>query len=60
VLQEGNLALPKSLEPEQWRHYGARKNGASIVCIDPIQTRTAAASDWHLAPMSRMASSVNG
>src|SRR5215467_11701156 len=29
----------------------ARKNGASIVCIDPMRTRTAAASDWHLAPM---------
>jgi anaerobic selenocysteine-containing dehydrogenase len=29
----------------------ARKNGASIVAIDPIRTRTAAASDWHLAPM---------
>ncbi|MGA2814183.1 MAG: molybdopterin-dependent oxidoreductase, partial [Candidatus Acidiferrum sp.] len=29
----------------------ARKNGASIVCIDPIRTRTAAASDWHLAPV---------
>jgi anaerobic selenocysteine-containing dehydrogenase len=29
----------------------ARKNGAAIVCIDPMRTRTAAASDWHLAPM---------
>ncbi|HET9001935.1 MAG TPA: molybdopterin-dependent oxidoreductase [bacterium] len=29
----------------------ARKNGAPIVVIDPIRTRTAAASDWHLAPM---------
>jgi anaerobic selenocysteine-containing dehydrogenase len=29
----------------------ARRNGASIVAIDPIRTRTAAASDWHLAPM---------
>ena len=29
----------------------ARKNGASVVAIDPIRTRTAAASDWHLAPM---------
>jgi len=29
----------------------ARKNGASIVSIDPIRTRTAAASDRHLAPM---------
>ena len=29
----------------------ARKNGASVVSIDPIRTRTAAASDWHLAPI---------
>jgi len=29
----------------------ARKNGALIVSIDPIRTRTAAASDWHLAPL---------
>lgn len=29
----------------------ARNNGASTVCIDPIRTRTAAASDWHLAPI---------
>ena len=29
----------------------ARRNGASIVAIDPIRTRTAAASDWHIAPM---------
>jgi anaerobic selenocysteine-containing dehydrogenase len=29
----------------------ARKNGSSIICIDPMRTRTAAASDWHLAPM---------
>jgi anaerobic selenocysteine-containing dehydrogenase len=29
----------------------ARKNGALVVAIDPIRTRTAAASDWHLAPM---------
>src|SRR5262249_59280618 len=28
-----------------------RQKGASIVCIDPIRTRTAAASDWHLAPI---------
>lgn len=29
----------------------ARKHGALIVSIDPIRTRTAAASDWHLAPI---------
>jgi anaerobic selenocysteine-containing dehydrogenase len=29
----------------------ARRNGAFVVVIDPIRTRTAAASDWHLAPM---------
>jgi anaerobic selenocysteine-containing dehydrogenase len=29
----------------------ARKNGAFIVAIDPIRTRTAAACDRHLAPM---------
>ncbi len=29
----------------------ARKNGATVVAIDPIRTRTAAACDWHLAPM---------
>src|SRR5262249_11408780 len=29
----------------------ARRNGATIVSIDPIRTRTAAASDWHLAPI---------
>jgi len=29
----------------------ARKNGATIVAIDPIRTRTAAACDWHLAPI---------
>jgi anaerobic selenocysteine-containing dehydrogenase len=29
----------------------ARRNGAFLVVIDPIRTRTAAASDWHLAPM---------
>ncbi|HEY0545517.1 MAG TPA: molybdopterin-dependent oxidoreductase [Pyrinomonadaceae bacterium] len=28
----------------------ARKNGAFVVVIDPIRTRTAAAADWHLAP----------
>ena len=29
----------------------ARKSGAMVVAIDPIRTRTAAASDWHLAPV---------
>ncbi|HEV8578857.1 MAG TPA: molybdopterin-dependent oxidoreductase [Thermoanaerobaculia bacterium] len=29
----------------------ARKNGASVVAIDPIRTRTAAACDGHLAPV---------
>ena len=29
----------------------ARKQGAFVVAIDPIRTRTAAASDWHLAPI---------
>lgn len=38
--------------PHLWRPIlEARKNGASIVSIDPIRTRTAAASDWHLAPI---------
>ncbi len=41
-----------STHPHLWRPIlEARKNGASIVSIDPIRTRTAAASDWHLAPM---------
>ncbi|MGB7845780.1 MAG: molybdopterin-dependent oxidoreductase [Candidatus Acidiferrum sp.] len=41
-----------STHPHLWRPIlEARKNGASIVCIDPIRTRTAAASDWHLAPI---------
>jgi len=41
-----------STHPHLWRPIlEARKNGASIVSIDPIQTRTAAASDWHLAPI---------
>ena len=41
-----------STHPHLWRPIlEARKNGASIVAIDPIRTRTAAASDWHLAPM---------
>ncbi|HSF19471.1 MAG TPA: molybdopterin oxidoreductase family protein [Vicinamibacteria bacterium] len=29
----------------------ARRKGAPVVSIDPIRTRTAAASDWHLAPL---------
>jgi anaerobic selenocysteine-containing dehydrogenase len=38
--------------PHLWRSVlEARKNGAMVVAIDPIRTRTAAASDWHLAPM---------
>jgi anaerobic selenocysteine-containing dehydrogenase len=41
-----------STHPHLWRPIlEARRNGASIVAIDPIRTRTAAASDWHLAPM---------
>jgi anaerobic selenocysteine-containing dehydrogenase len=41
-----------STHPHLWRPIlEARKNGASIVSIDPIRTRTAAASDWHLAPI---------
>ena len=34
-----------------WRPNLARKSDASIVSIDPIRTGTAAASDWHVAPM---------
>jgi anaerobic selenocysteine-containing dehydrogenase len=41
-----------STHPHLWRPIlEARKNGAPIISIDPIRTRTAAASDWHLAPM---------
>jgi anaerobic selenocysteine-containing dehydrogenase len=41
-----------STQPHFWRPViEARKNGAEIVAIDPIRTRTAAASDLHLAPM---------
>jgi anaerobic selenocysteine-containing dehydrogenase len=29
----------------------ARRNGAFLVAIDPLRTRTAAQCDWHLAPM---------
>jgi len=41
-----------STQPHLWRPIlEARKNGAKVVVIDPIRTRTAAQSDWHLAPM---------
>lgn len=41
-----------STHPHFWRPIlEARKNGAFVVTIDPIRTRTAAASDWHLAPI---------
>ncbi len=41
-----------STHPHLWRPIlEARRNGAVIVAIDPIRTRTAAASDWHLAPI---------
>jgi anaerobic selenocysteine-containing dehydrogenase len=38
--------------PHLWRSIlEARANGAKLVVIDPIRTRTAAASDRHLAPL---------
>jgi len=41
-----------STHPHLWRPVlEARKNGAQVVTIDPIRTRTAAASDWHMAPI---------
>lgn len=41
-----------STHPHLWRPIlEARKKGALVVSIDPIRTRTAAASDWHLAPV---------
>jgi anaerobic selenocysteine-containing dehydrogenase len=41
-----------STHPHMWRPVlEARKNGVLIVAIDPIRTRTAAACDWHLAPL---------
>ncbi len=41
-----------STHPHLWRPIlEARKNGATVVAIDPIRTRTAAASDQHLAPL---------
>ena len=41
-----------STHPHLWRPIlEARKSGGLVVTIDPIRTRTAAASDWHLAPI---------
>ena len=41
-----------STNPHLWRSVlEARRNGAEVVTIDPIRTRTAAASNWHLAPI---------
>jgi anaerobic selenocysteine-containing dehydrogenase len=41
-----------STSPHLWHSIlEARRSGAQVVAIDPIRTRTAAASDWHLAPM---------
>jgi anaerobic selenocysteine-containing dehydrogenase len=41
-----------STHPHLWRQIlEARRHGATVVSIDPIRTRTAAASDWHLAPI---------
>ncbi len=41
-----------STHPHFWRPVQeARKNGARVVVIDPIRTRTAAAADEHLAPV---------
>jgi anaerobic selenocysteine-containing dehydrogenase len=41
-----------STNPHLWRTVlEARKNGAHVVAIDPIRTRTAAASDCHMAPI---------
>jgi anaerobic selenocysteine-containing dehydrogenase len=41
-----------STHPHLWRPIlEARKKGAFVVAIDPIRTRTAAASDWHMAPI---------
>ena len=38
--------------PHLWRSIlEARTKGAKLVVIDPIRTRTAAQSDWHLAPI---------
>jgi anaerobic selenocysteine-containing dehydrogenase len=41
-----------STHPHLWRPIlAARNNGALVVAIDPIRTRTVAAADWHLAPI---------
>jgi anaerobic selenocysteine-containing dehydrogenase len=41
-----------STNPHLWRSIlAARRAGAFVVSIDPIRTRTAAQSDWHLAPL---------
>ena len=41
-----------STHPHLWRPIlEARRQGAQIVAIDPVRTRTAAACDWHLAPL---------
>ncbi len=41
-----------STNPHLWRSIlEARRNGALVVAIDPIRTRTAAQSEWHMAPM---------
>jgi anaerobic selenocysteine-containing dehydrogenase len=41
-----------STHPHLWRPIlQARRDGAVIVTIDPIATRTALAGDWHLAPL---------
>jgi anaerobic selenocysteine-containing dehydrogenase len=41
-----------STHPHLWRPIlEARKNGAFLVAIDPIRTRTAAACDWHVSPI---------
>jgi anaerobic selenocysteine-containing dehydrogenase len=41
-----------STHPHLWRPIlEARKSSAFVVAIDPIRTRTAAACDWHLAPV---------
>jgi anaerobic selenocysteine-containing dehydrogenase len=41
-----------STNPHLWRSVlEARRHGAEVVAIDPIRTRTAGASDWHLAPI---------
>jgi anaerobic selenocysteine-containing dehydrogenase len=38
--------------PHLWRSIAeARASGAPLVVIDPIRTRSAAQSDWHLAPI---------